>query len=334
MNSAPVANAQSVSTAKNTAKVITLTGSDAEGSTLTYALAYRPSHGTLGSVSAAGVVTYTPGRGYVGTDSFTFTVNDGSLTSAPATVSVTVGSSAVRPNAAFETTPTFLTVQFTDKSTGATPMTYLWTFGDRSSSTEQNPVHTYAKAGNYIVTQTVKNAAGFDISIKVITVTEPVVKPVAAFDATPTFLTVRFTDQSTNTPTSWAWDFGDTGTSRDDDPIHTYTKAGSYTVTLTVTNSAGTDTITKTVTVTAPVKPVAAFHSIPTSGPKPLTVHFVDDSTGSGLTYSWDFGDRSTSHDQSPYHKYTRTGSYTVTLTVRNAAGSNTITKINYIKVN
>ncbi|NIM51497.1 MAG: PKD domain-containing protein, partial [Gemmatimonadales bacterium] len=58
--------------------------------------------------------------------------------------------------------------------------------------------------------------------------------------------TVSFTDQSTNSPTSWDWDFGDTGTDTVQNPSHTYTSAGDYTVSLTVTNPYGQDTETKT----------------------------------------------------------------------------------------
>ena len=89
-NTAPVATRQFVSTNEDTAKTITLTGSDAEGSPLTFAIATSPSHGTLGSITAAGVVTYTPAPNYFGPDSFTFRVNDGSLDSAPARVSISV----------------------------------------------------------------------------------------------------------------------------------------------------------------------------------------------------------------------------------------------------
>jgi len=88
VNDAPVANAQSVTTAEETAKALTLTGSDVEGSTLSYAIVVGPSHGTL--TGTAPDVTYTPAAGYAGLDSFTFTANDGTVDSAPATVSVTV----------------------------------------------------------------------------------------------------------------------------------------------------------------------------------------------------------------------------------------------------
>jgi PKD repeat protein len=82
--------------------------------------------------------------------------------------------------------------------------------------------------------------------------------PVADFTGAPTSgdypLTVNFTDQSSGTPTSWAWTFGDGGTSTAQNPSHTYTVAGTYTVSLTATNDVGSDTVTKTdyITVTEP----------------------------------------------------------------------------------
>jgi PKD repeat protein len=81
--------------------------------------------------------------------------------------------------------------------------------------------------------------------------------PVASFTASPDSgvapLPVQFTDTSTGTPTSWAWDFGNGQTSTAKDPAHTFTTAGTYTVTLRATNAAGTSPpVTGTVTVTAP----------------------------------------------------------------------------------
>ena len=87
-NQAPVATAQSVTTAEDTAKAITLAGTDVEGSTLTYAIVAQPANGTLSGTAPN--VTYTPAANYNGADSFTFKVNDGTVDSAPATVSITV----------------------------------------------------------------------------------------------------------------------------------------------------------------------------------------------------------------------------------------------------
>ncbi len=87
-NTAPVAQAQSVTNIEDTAKAITLTATDAESNPLTYAIAASPAHGTISG--SAPNVTYSPATNYYGTDSFTFTASDASLISTPATVSITV----------------------------------------------------------------------------------------------------------------------------------------------------------------------------------------------------------------------------------------------------
>ena len=79
--------------------------------------------------------------------------------------------------------------------------------------------------------------------------------------------------------------------------------------------------------------PVAAFSGTPTSGDAPLTVTFADESTNDPTSWSWDFGDGTTSGDQNPIHTYASDGSYTVSLTAANDAGSDTETKTAYITV-
>src|SRR5207302_6354365 len=88
VNDAPVATAQGVSTNQDTAKAITLTATDVDGDSLTYAGVTAPTHGTLSGTAPN--LTYTPAAGYFGSDSFTFKANDGTVDSAAATVSVTV----------------------------------------------------------------------------------------------------------------------------------------------------------------------------------------------------------------------------------------------------
>jgi beta propeller repeat protein len=161
--------------------------------------------------------------------------------------------------------------------------------------------------------------------------------PIAAFSASPISgkapLTVAFTDTSTGTPKKWKWDFGDGTTSTKQNPTHKYSKAGVYTIKLTVTNAAGSNTVTKSNYITVTAKPVAAFSASPTSGKSPLNVKFTDKSTGSPKKWKWDLGDGTKSFLQNPTHKYTKAGKYTVTLAVTNAAGINTVTKSNYITV-
>jgi len=103
VNDAPIANAQSVTVIYNTAKAITLTGSDLEGAALTYSIVTTPTNGTLSGTAPN--VTYTPTIGSAGADRFTFLVNDGSSNSAAAMVSITTLNPTGIPNA-----PSSLTV--------------------------------------------------------------------------------------------------------------------------------------------------------------------------------------------------------------------------------
>ena len=148
-------------------------------------------------------------------------------------------------------------------------------------------------------------------------------------------LKVQFTDKSTGSPTSWKWSFGDGKYSTTKNPTHTYSKAGKYTVSLTVKNTAVSNKTTKSsyINVVNVTKPVAALSAAPTSGKSPLKVIFTDKSTGSPTSWCWSFGDGASSTENNPKHQYLKEGRYKVTLTVTNAAGSNTTTKTNYIKV-
>ena len=87
-----------------------------------------------------------------------------------------------------------------------------------------------------------------------------------------------------------------------------------------------------TVTVSHPPL-VAAFSATPTTGPAPLLVTFTDASTGSITTWTWSFGDGTSSTTRSPQYTYPTTGTYTVSLTVSGPGGSNTATKVNAITV-
>ena len=95
----PTANNQSVTTSQDTAKAITLTGSDPNtpARSLTYTVVSNPAHGTLSGTAPN--LTYTPAAGYFGADSFTFKVNNGSLDSNTATVSITVTQVVQAPTA-------------------------------------------------------------------------------------------------------------------------------------------------------------------------------------------------------------------------------------------
>lgn len=177
--------------------------------------------------------------------------SDGTPSSSPSATSP----SPEMPSADFEASPVSgdkpLNVGFTDKSTG-NPTSWNWNFGDGNRSTLQNPSHQYDSAGIYPVTLIVKNAAGASTKTKnnYIIVNETGVAPIAEFEGTPVSgpapLTVSFTDQSANNPTSWNWNFGDGNNSTDKNPTHQYDGNGTYTVTMTATNAFGSDSETKT----------------------------------------------------------------------------------------
>lgn len=233
-----------------------------------------------------------------------------------------------------------LVVSFSDLSTGS-PDSWSWSFGDGGTSNDPNPDHTYAAGGTYTVTLTVSNADGSDTEIKpgyinVSGVTP--LPPVANFTADPINgsapLTVYFTDLSTGVIDNWLWDFGDGGTSIDQNPVHIYSSSGIYTVSLTVSNSYDSDTESKTDYINVSISPpVANFTADPVSGYLPLEVTFTDLSVGNSTSWLWDFGDNSTSTDANPTHIYSSSGSYNVTLTSCNNGGCDSITKTDYISV-
>jgi len=236
------------------------------------------------------------------------------------------------PNADFTRTPGTgpapLLVSFTDLSTGDFTER-LWTFGDGSTSTLQDPTHTYTAPGTYAVSLTVSGSAGTSTrNVPVAVRVDPPPPPVPAFSADATAgeapLTVTFTDLTPQWVDTWLWSFGDGESSGEPDPTHTYVSPGSYTVSLTATNAGGEGTTTRVdyVTATAAAAPVAAFSADVTSGIAPLAVAFQDASTGPITDWLWEFGDGAASSEPSPAHVYATAGSYDVSLTVTGPGGS------------
>jgi PKD repeat protein len=171
--------------------------------------------------------------------------------------------------------PAPLAVQFTDQSTGG-PDTWIWSFGDGTTGTSQNPLHTYLYTGTYGVTLTVRNPSGATNTFfadNYITATNPVTGTTTAtttvtttgttttattvtdtvfagFSGTPVTglspLYVDFTDSSTGSLASWYWDFGDGSQSKlEKPPQHKYSVPGTYTVSLTVTGTGGDTNVKK-----------------------------------------------------------------------------------------
>jgi hypothetical protein len=111
-NTPPVANAQTATTLEDTAVTITMTGSDADGDSLTFTIVTPPAHGSLGSVtpinSTSASVVYTPSANYNGSDSFTFQVADGKGGFSTATVTINITPVNDAPNFTVGPNPTSL----------------------------------------------------------------------------------------------------------------------------------------------------------------------------------------------------------------------------------
>lgn len=232
---------------------------------------------------------------------------------------------------------------FSDASTapGLTISTWAWDFGDGQTSTQQNPTHTYATSGDYPVKLTITNSGGCSSTSSMQTV-HISAKPVAAFTySTPACAgqPVTLTDQSTTadgTIAQWIWNYGDnttTETKTVNTPFtHTYTNAGTYTVTLQVVSASGCTSSVLSQDVVIHPLPVVDF-TLPDVCLSDAYAQFTDastiaDGTQAGFTYLWNFGDSNattanpnTSTAQNPQHKYLQAKDYIVTLTITSQNG-------------
>ena len=223
-----------------------------------------------------------------------------------------------------------------------------WTFGDGSTSTAVNPVHTYNVPGTYTVCLRVKkltlpgSAPCIREICKTIVVTAPCnIVPNFTWTATPTNpLRIEFHNTSTNTVAtdSIRWTFGDGTSSNQFNPVHIYTAPGTYTVCLRIIRYYSNNTtpcvreICKTVFVQAPCTLVVNFTSQPDPN-HPLRIKFSNTSTPITATDSvrWTFGDgssvsglQSNPNVANPTHIYANAGTYTVCLRVKKNNSANT----------
>lgn len=207
--------------------------------------------------------------------------------------------------------------------------TYAWDFGDNTgTSTQQNPGYLYGTEGQYTVSLNITTDQGCQDSItRILDIyPPPVVDFTSDINAGCSPLTISFQDLTTvsnGNIATWLWDFGDnTSTSSDQNPIHTYTNPGTYTVTLTVTTNFGcTDVFTFTNMITVYPNPVAAF----TAQPNPTTemdpyILITDLSAGASV-YQWNLGNGDTTSQQNPRVMYDSWGNYTIQLYVENQYG-------------
>ncbi len=223
---------------------------------------------------------------------------------------------------------------FSNNSVGAA--TYLWDFGDGTTSTLPNPQHSYTLQGNFTITLIATNAFGCqDVKIRNQYITiypkpNPTISSTVTASCDPATV-FQFSNSASNA-TSWFWTFGDGQTSSQQNPSHTYGGPGNYNVSVIVTNSFGCkDTTDSPTEISVGLNNWANFSSNIDSGCAPLAIQFYNNNANVASSY-WDFGDGTTSVLSNPSHTYALGGTYSVFLIVTTNSGcADTVFKSNYI---
>jgi gliding motility-associated-like protein len=206
---------------------------------------------------------------------------------------------------------------------------YLWSFDEfGSTSLLQNPTYTYSSDGTYNVTLLVLSTDG-SLSCSS-SITNPVTiypNPISNF-TNPSIGCVNsditFTNLSSISPPSqiinYVWNFGDNIVSNVPNPTHTYTSTNTFNITLTSTSNFG---CVSTFQNSIVINPLSVVSFLPNSGSgcPPLTLDFIDQSSGVINSWNWSFGDGAFSNLQNPQHTYNTTGVYQVTLQVTTING-------------
>lgn len=215
------------------------------------------------------------------------------------------------------------------------PLKYKWTFGDGKSAVSVNPGHTYAQEGVYQVRLKVSDGQASAEKAKDIRI--PNSSPVSDFEFEKDPLKpmkFKFTSLATdpeNDAIKVKWSFGDGKTSTVLNPAHTFARAGTYTVTLSV-NDGYHAAVKKSmeITVTDNHAPEAGFTVTKPRKDNKFYVKAIStasDEDNDPLKYRWDFGDGKTSTAENPGHTYTDLGVYTITQVVSDGAATTSHTE-------
>lgn len=213
-----------------------------------------------------------------------------------------------------------LTVQFTDQSTpgSGTISKIVWDFGDGNTFEGTNPSHTYNVGGSFSISTIVTNSFGCTNGITqqnliIVGETPKIDFTSDVFSSCTIPLTVNFRS-SGSAGLTYAWDFGDGGTSTDQYPSHTYQQEGRYTVILKAKNAAGCEAIVSKADYITIQKTKADF-SVPGPACAGTNVTLVNNTSPRPTLSTWTFPDGSTSSATNAVYYFANAGNYTVTLT-------------------
>ncbi|MBV4357028.1 PKD domain-containing protein [Parasegetibacter sp. MAH-26] len=259
--------------------------------------------------------------------------------SKPVTITINSGVKADYTNTVSQSCKPPALVTFTNTSQEFGTMSYLWDFGDGSTDTRKNPpAHTYAEVKAYTVTLVAKSDQGCVdtlIGNNQINIVNSVNSDFTYVNGSCSGVATTLTNTSAPQPFTAIWDFGD-GTPTSSGTVnvsHVFANSGTYYVKLVNNFGNCLDSTTKPVAIVTGSN--AGFFSPDTLSCKtPANVTFTDTTKGSPTTWSWNFGDGSTSTLQNPAHTYARTGLFNVTLAVKNGNGcTSTKTLQQYVKI-
>ncbi|MBF0099538.1 MAG: PKD domain-containing protein [Desulfobacterales bacterium] len=316
-------------------------GTDSDGSIVSY-------HWNFGDSTNASENTTTHTYTQSGTYTVTLTVTDNKGATATASIIIQLQEPPNNAPSATITTPSntasfvvneSISFQGSGTDTDGTIVLYNWDFGDATSNSGNTTTHTYAQSGTFTVTLTVTDDKGATATNSIhIQIHQPDNKLPLATIVYPSNTascvvneSISFQGSGTDSDgsiASYHWNFGDDSQSTEQNPTHTYTTSGTYTVTLTVTDNKGsTGKATLSIQITAGNSAPTASIQSPLNQASYMvgeSISFIGtgvDPEGGTLIYQWDFGDQNTSSLQQTEHTYNAFGTYTVRLKVIDTDG-------------
>ena len=276
----------------------------------------------------------TPAHTYAALGTYTATVTaTNSVNQQVATTVVTVIDQPISGLAATNDSPTQLgsATNFTATLSGGTNVTYQWNFGDGSLGSGATASHTYGAVGPYVAIVTATNGVSVVVASTTVSIVDVPITGLTAANSSPTILgdlTAFTATISGGTNVVYTWNFGDGNSGSGATAAHGYAAVGAYTATVTATNGSNIQ-VASTVAVIfdIPITGLSATNDSPTRLGN--ATHFTATTTGgSGILYTWGFGDGNFGNGSNPSYTYGAIGTYTATVTATNSLNSQTASTV------
>lgn len=210
---------------------------------------------------------------------------------------------------------------------------FNWDFGDGTSSTIENPKHSYNQAGLYTITLSATGEGGTSSTSKDIVIDYP--EPIANFSIDITNPQpneeINFINSS-EFASSFSWDFGDGSTSNEENPKHSFSELGDYIVMLSASGDGGTNSVSKTINISYRL-PQASFSMDISEAGTGDTIIF-NNLSKNATSFSWDFGDGTTSNEENPKHVFLSAGNFNVKLNAEGLGGNDEFSQTIDVKGN